>query len=407
MVITVTITGAAPVSGDTITVVYGDTSGGAQPGAAATPSGDGRIDTFTTASDTDGDGTFAGIAASPTVTVNPAAIDHYTVTSTFYTQLRGLAFTVTVTAYDQYDNMVTTDSTTLVTMSSSSATMAFDGDGNGTFGEAGDDIKMLTAGTFDIQARDTSVGAGVTITATDPNTKKGTSSPYTIYVLGGGGGGGGAPAPPPPPPPPSPPPLELEVNLWDDVTSAAIDEDGVLAEDITATSPDGMVSIDIAQGTQVLGPDGGPLAELTVETISEPPDAPEGHHIVSAFDFGPDDSSFDPSLEITIEYDPEALPEGVDEASLLIAYYDEAAGEWVFVPGEVDPATNTVTFSAAHFTAFALLAAAPAPAPAPTPTPTPTPAAGLGLGTWTWAGIGIGVLALIGLPIWLIIRRHS
>jgi len=94
----------------------------------------------------------------------------------------------------------------------------------------------------------------------------------------------------------------------------------------------------------------------------------------------------------------------VDEANLVIAYYDEAAGEWTFVPGEVDTAANTVTFSAGHFTTFAVLAAA-APEVVPTPAPSTTSEGGLSGGTW--AGIGIGIAGLIGLSIGIIIRRRS
>ncbi|GAG03997.1 unnamed protein product, partial [marine sediment metagenome] len=255
------------------------------------------------------DSELTGFDASSTqdVVFAPGAIDHYTVTSASYMHAVGTAFTVTVTAYDQYDNLVNTDSATQVTMSSSSGTMAFDGDGNGTFGEVGDDSKTLAAGTFDIQARDTTGGVGVTITATDPNTKTGTSAAYTIYAFGGGGGGGV-----PPPPPPGPSPLELEVDLWGNTTSVEIDEDGVLLEGVTATSPDGEVTLTIAEGTQMLGPDGNPLAALTVETVVDPPDAGGEYHVIAAFDFGPDGTTCNPSIEITIEYDPSALPEGVD-----------------------------------------------------------------------------------------------
>ena len=54
-----------------------------------------------------------------------------------YTQTAGVSFTVTVTAYDSLGNVVTTDSSTSVTMTSSSGTLLFDGNGNGIFGEAG------------------------------------------------------------------------------------------------------------------------------------------------------------------------------------------------------------------------------------------------------------------------------
>ena len=351
---------------------------------------------------TDSAGTGFDVTSTQDVVFALGAIDHYTVTSASYMHAVGTAFTVTVTAYDQYDNLVNTDSATQVTMSSSSGTMAFDGDGNGTFGEVGDDSKTLAAGTFDIQARDTTTGLGVTITATDPNTKTGTSAAYTIYAVGGGGGGGA-----PPPPPPGPSPLEMEVDMWGDTTSVEIDEDGVLLEGVTVTSPDGTVTITIAAGTQMLGPAGNPLAALTVETVVDPPDAGDGYHVIAAFDFGPDGTTCNPSIEITIEYDLNALPEGVDEANLVIAYYDGTAGEWVFVTGEVDAAANTVTFSAAHFTTFAIMAAAPA---APEVTPPPAPSLSdeeSGLSGGTWAAIGIGIVGLIGLSTGLIIRRRS
>ena len=351
----------------------------------------------------DSEGTGFDVSSTQDVVFAHGAINYYTVTSASYTQAAGTAFTVTVIGYDQYGNLASTDSSTQVTMFSSSATMAFDGDGNGTFGEAGDDSKMLSAGTFDIQARDTSGGIGVTITATDSNAKTGISSPYSIYALGGGGGGG---APPPPPSPPSPAPLELEVNLWGDITSVEIGEDGALLESVTATSPDGSVTLTIATGTQMLGPDGNPLAALTVETVSDPPGAGDGYHVIAAFDFGPDGTTCNPSMEITIAYDPSALPEGVDEANLVIAYYDESAGEWAFVTGEVDPAANTVTFSAGHFTTFAILAAAAAPEVTPSPALS-SPSSEGGLSSGVWAGIGIGIIAVLGLPIWVTIRRLS
>ena len=87
---------------------------------------------------------------------------------------------------------------------------------------------------------------------------------------------------------------------------------------------------------------------------------------------------------------PDALPEGVREADLVIALLDEATGEWEFVTGVVDTDANTITFSIDHFTLFAILAA-----PDPTPTPTPAPAWGWGTGVWTGIGIEIAILAAL------------
>ncbi len=67
-----------------------------------------------------------------------------------------------------------------VQMTSSSATMQFDGSGNGVFGEPGDDIASLTGNTITIAARDATAASNVVITATDPTGRSGS----TIYDIG-------------------------------------------------------------------------------------------------------------------------------------------------------------------------------------------------------------------------------
>jgi PKD repeat protein/sporulation protein YlmC with PRC-barrel domain len=109
--------------------------------------------------------------------------DRYEVTSASYAQHTGVPFPVTVTALDSTGNVVTDDSFTVVTITSSSPTMVFDGNGNGTFGELGDDTMTLASGTFEIQAEDSTPTSGVSITATDTNGKTGTSHAYTIAGL--------------------------------------------------------------------------------------------------------------------------------------------------------------------------------------------------------------------------------
>jgi len=120
-----------------------------------------------------------GVASgtSPSYTINAGPLNHYEVTSASYTRTTGIPFTVIVTAHDQFHNLVN-NSTTSVTMSSNSATMAFDANENGTFGEPGDNVKVLTSGTFSITARDSIAATGITITATGG--AAGTSLSYTI-----------------------------------------------------------------------------------------------------------------------------------------------------------------------------------------------------------------------------------
>jgi hypothetical protein len=64
-------------------------------------------------------------------------------------------------------------------MSSSSPTMLFDGDGDGTFGEPGDNVKPLVDGSLTIMARDSEAGSGVEIRATDASGRFG----YNTYTI--------------------------------------------------------------------------------------------------------------------------------------------------------------------------------------------------------------------------------
>lgn len=120
--------------------------------------------------------------------------------------------------------------------------------------------------------------------------------------------------------------------------------------------------------------------------------------MIAAFDFEPDGARFIPRIAITIVYDPNALPVGIEETNLAIALLDEADSKWVFVTGEVNPDANRVRFSIDHFTAFAILAAAPTASPAPT-------VEGGGSSTGAWIGIGIGILLILGRVVWLVVRR--
>jgi len=111
-------------------------------------------------------------------TVNPGVIDHYVVSATT-PETAGSTFSTTVTAKDVDGNTVTTDSATVVTMTSSGSAQ-FDSNGDGTFG---DSTKTLSSGAFTINTRD-NVAESMTITATSTGSKTGTSTGITVYATG-------------------------------------------------------------------------------------------------------------------------------------------------------------------------------------------------------------------------------
>jgi len=138
-----------------------------------------------------------------------------------------------------------------------------------------------------------------------------------------------------------------------------IDSEGKILKAIEATSADGMLTVTIPKGTIALDKHGNPLSSLTADIDPSPPDPPEGAYIIGlAYDFGPDGATFDPPITIEYTYDPDEVPEGVAEEDLVIAFYDEDAGEWVECPCTVDTETHTITASVSHFTCFAIIGAA-------------------------------------------------
>jgi len=181
----------------------------------------------------------------------------------------------------------------------------------------------------------------------------------TISAPSGGGGGGGWSAPT----------YYTDTNLFGTETRFRIDSDGKILSTIEATSADGMLTIRIVARTIALDRNGNRLGSLKMAVDESPPSPPEDAHIIGlAYDFGPDGATFDPPITLTWSYDPDALPEGVAEEDLVIAYYDEDKDKWVELDCVVDTENDTITASVEHFSKFAIIGTItplpPLPAPA-------------------------------------------
>jgi len=165
-----------------------------------------------------------------------------------------------------------------------------------------------------------------------------------------------------------------------------VDEGGVFTDEVTIKSADGKCWITISEGTTGLTEDGDPLGEISIVKVEEPPPLPEDFPatiIGLAYDIRPDGATFDSPVTLIFTYDPNDLPEGVDEGDLVIAYYDEDAGEWVKLDTTVDPVTHTITAVVNSFTIFAVIAPTPA---------APLPALALEPATFTSSSLSISPL---------------
>jgi len=160
------------------------------------------------------------------------------------------------------------------------------------------------------------------------------------------------------------PGADVETNLFGEEGSFSISDTGEIQETIEATSEDGNLTLTIEEGTIALDEDGNPLSSLTSAVDPSPPPPPKDAHIIGlAYDFIPDGATFDPAITLTWSYDPDALPEDVAEEDLVIAYYDEEAGEWVELDCVVDTENDTITASVEHFTTFAIIGTVTPPTP--------------------------------------------
>lgn len=218
-----------------------------------------------------------------------------------------------------------------------------------------------------------------------------------VYGYGGGGGGGGG--------------ASMKGNFemcvcGDCDTDWYINYWGTLLDDVSVTSPGGDVTISVDKYTKMYDQGGDRILGMGVAPVDDPPSPPSGYSVLKAFDFDPNGATFDPGVEITIVFDPGDVAEG---DTVVIAYYDEDAGEWQFIEGTVNE-DGTATFTVTHFTIFGVLStAAPAPTPTATPTQTatPTPAAGGGLGGGAWAGIGIAIIVVVVAVLLLIVGMQK
>jgi hypothetical protein len=130
------------------------------------------------------------------------------------------------------------------------------------------------------------------------------------------------------------------------------------------TSEDEVLNVTIPKGTVALDEDGGPLIDLEFIVEETPPSLPSGANLIGlAYDIEPGGATFDHEVTLSWSYDPADIPAGVAEEDLVVACYDETAGEWSELPSEVDKADNIVTAFVEHFSIFAILGFAVPPSP--------------------------------------------
>ena len=149
---------------------------------------------------------------------------------------------------------------------------------------------------------------------------------------------------------------QLEISLPGEDYGFLVDSEGKLQSEVEVSSADGEISLSIDKGTIVLDVDAKPLQTINAVIDSSPPPAEDAYIVGTAYDLGPEGATFDSWLLLTLSYNPEELPEGVRDADLYVAYYNNT--EWCNVGyRKIDTKPYSVTTHLYDFnsTTFAIL----------------------------------------------------
>ena len=198
-----------------------------------------------------------------------------------------------------------------------------------------------TAYFYKVTAADTGGNESVKSSASDAVTPSATS------LTGGGFGGGSA---------------TVKVNTADfsSANELKLNTLGLVQQSAQLKTQDGKASLDIALGTKLMDSKGNILSALSSGKVESPPAPPPGKTCLLAYDFGPDGARFEPGITLSLSYDPQALPEGIVEDELCLAYWD--GKQWQLLESTADSTAQKISATVNHFTQFAVIGKLAAPA---------------------------------------------
>jgi|GEM_PF-5436132 len=172
---------------------------------------------------------------------------------------------------------------------------------------------------------------------------------FSPPVSSGGGGSSSSPKPEETERPESTP-VEDEFFTF----SLPVDERGYLLENLDISSENDDLILRISEGTRVTL-NGEVIKKITVKPAEEIPETDENIILIGeVYELGPDGTRFDPPVTLIMRYDPESLPEGLQERSLFIGRYNEEEMTWEELQTGFEEDGFLIAY-VDHFTKFAIL----------------------------------------------------
>ena len=173
----------------------------------------------------------------------------------------------------------------------------------------------------------------------------------------------------------------LEIDLLGEKSSFPVDSQGKLNADVQLSSLNGEITLAIDKDTVIMDASGKLVqdVDVAIDVDNRFPSLPKDTCFVGPlYTLAPEQANFSTSAYVTLRYDLEELPEGVNEENLFIAscpyvgccmIYDE----WnISLYQSVDIENGTVTTQLSHLTHFVLMASVEEGAPV-TPSIIPEP----------------------------------
>jgi beta propeller repeat protein len=149
-------------------------------------------------------------------------------------------------------------------------------------------------------------------------------------------------------------------------------DQGVITQETTLTSTDGLASISLGLGVVATDANSKPLSSISITRISGEslPGASPGAAFTSAgmfYDILPDGVLFSPSVPVSF-----TIPHAQWGYEYVIEEYNRTTGTWQALPSSYDPKTGIITTHISHLCCFALFTKAPVKENTANPKPTQT-----------------------------------
>ena len=144
-----------------------------------------------------------------------------------------------------------------------------------------------------------------------------------LSSCGGGGGGGGSASP--------------ESNDTDSISSTIGTSGGSI------TTPSGAVTLNV--------PSGALSSQTSINISISTQETPPGN-LAGVYDFTPNGQTFSAAVTISLKYDPDSIPEGVNPSDLRLAYLSDNGGWEIISNSTVDTTNHIISGQTNHFSTY-------------------------------------------------------